>query len=300
MKTTIIYDSTLENKYFCQSSLVSLIDMSYFDLLDINQGNFYDRLKKNSNFIINLVDDGLPYLMGETSLPSILELLNKDYFGSNPETILLASNKATYRQFIQENKLLKLPKHIITKKDTIPYLSINFYPVIVKPVYTTGSIGISHRNIAHNVADLKIFIEKYNLEIFIIEEYISGNECTISSMGNSENTLILPILWYQNDSINKILTYNAKWEKSSEEYKQYNKILTEPNEMHRTIMRELNRSLNIQDYSKADFIEKDNIYYLIDVSPNPTLTQSSAFIEQFLFRFKELNKLIPELLKSIK
>jgi D-alanine-D-alanine ligase-like ATP-grasp enzyme len=85
----------------------------------------------------------------------------------------------------------------------------------------------------------------------------------------------------------------------SEDYKNYQKVITQSDEIHSTLMKKMNKLLKIQDYSKADFIEKDGIYYLIDVSPNPTLTKSSAFTEQFLFNSKKMEDLIPELLKGV-
>ena len=158
-------------------------------------------------------------------------------------------------------------------------------------------IGIEQKNIVSNLQELKKFIKLSNLEIFIAEEYINGNECTISSLGNGKKTIILPILWYKNTKKIKVLTYDAKWVKTSEAYRSYKKIMGDPEKIHLDLMKKINKSFNIKDYSKADFIEKNNIYYLIDISPNPTLTKDSAFVEQFLYRFKKLELLIPTLLK---
>ena len=46
-------------------------------------------------------------------------------------------------------------------------------------------------------------------------------------------------------------------------------------------MKQLSSVLKIRDYIKADFIKKGDQYYLVDISPNPTITIHSDFFRQW-------------------
>src|SRR5207247_9536663 len=98
------------------------------------------------------------------------------------------------------------------------------FPLIVKPSREDASIGIEPCSVVSNLNDLlkrvRHVIEQHD-QAALVEEYIDGRELNVEILGNRK-PIVFPISENELSTLPKqyprIITYNAKWMKGTEEY----------------------------------------------------------------------------------
>ena len=119
-------------------------------------------------------------------IPAICEAHSISYIGADPYTALLCQDKALSQSFTKRFGL-DVPKQIqIDQFNSESDLSTLNFPVVVKPTFEGGSIGISTKNLAvcssdANALAKELFID-FNQPI-VIEEFIRGAEVSICIAG---------------------------------------------------------------------------------------------------------------------
>ena len=121
----------------------------------------------------------------------------------------------------------------------------------------------------------------YNMPA-LVEEYIPGRDLDVGVLGNGFNAKVLPIaeINYKGLSpgINKIFSYEAKWDKQCELYKVTDFIFDVdiPKCVEARIKRialELYRVLDLKDYGRVDIrLGEDNMPYVLEMNPNPGIS----------------------------
>jgi D-alanine-D-alanine ligase len=242
-------------------------------------------------FVFNLVES----VDGEGRLnhlaPLLLEHMQIRYTGSPAEAIYLTTNK------VLTKKLLHL-KGVATPR----WVSLNeaeaFNPGIrylIKPISEDASIGLDGDCLfkAEDSAELKEFLslkQKMTGKEFFAEEYIDGREFNISIIGLGGEPEILPPaeikftgLWENGRA--KIVDYKAKWDESSFEYQNTQRIF-EFGERDRLVLDHLKtiaklcwKAYNLKGYARLDFrVDQSGKPWLLEINANPCLTPGSGFM----------------------
>lgn len=233
-----------------------------------------------------------------------LEKRDIPYVGSGSATMKVLMNKAKTNQILKENLIAVPDQYLITSSSELPLID---FPFIVKPCYESESIGIDESSVVENYSELKKRVE-YIFNRFkqaaLIEEYLPGDEYTVSVIGNRDNAIF---------PIKNTITLGAynKYPVLTIKHKLDNHINFEfPNAQKsdelKTIAKKVVHALNCLDHIRIDIREdRKGQLKVIEVNGIPGLNElkSRTLIIQnmyFPIRNKEevFNKLIAQIFDS--
>jgi len=237
--------------------------------------NFVEIYKENSRYEMNIV--------------GLYELLGIPYTGAPALSLANCQNKILAKRLLQVNGVI-VPSFFIVRKKSDRYRHKLKYPLVVKPSLEDASVGIENESIVSNGRQLKQRIE-YVLHYFaqpvLVEEYIEGRELNVAVMGD-KRLRVLPIseidFSKMPDHLHNIVSYQAKWDPHHESYhktipKCPAKLPKKVEERAKEIALKAFRVMNCRDYARVDMrLSKDNKLYVLEVNPNPDLTDGAGFM----------------------
>lgn len=148
-----------------------------------------EQLKKEKvDFVFNIAE-GHRGRNRESHIPSILEMLNIPYSGSDPLTLCLALDKIMAKK-IAFQAGIPTPRYSVIRKaeDSAAACSALSYPLMVKPAWEGSSKGIYNSSRVFDKTELKnsidVLLKKYPEQPILVEEYIAGREITVGVIGN--------------------------------------------------------------------------------------------------------------------
>ncbi len=273
----------------CEIIKSNFEDMGYhvvlFDLID-----GFDKLikvAKESDFaFINL--HGEP---GEDGLvQAILERIGCPYQGSDPRGSFLALNKAVAKALFKE-KGIPTPDWEFLSSVPENWNPRFKYPVFIKPNRGGSSIDIkevsNHKDLFEGISNI---ISK-GQEV-IIEEKIEGIEVTCGILEEKP----LPLILIKPKS--KFFDYFSKYSKDGAEEICPAPISKELTEKVQDIAIKCHQLLGLMDYSRVDFIIKEDVPYVLEVNTLPGMTERSLFplaAKKAGYSYKDLLKKLVEL-----
>ncbi len=152
----------------------------------------------------------------ESHIPTICEILNIPYTGSDPLTLGLCLDKARAKEIMTYYRIATPAFRVIDKENDLP--SNLSYPSIVKPLYEGSSKGIKNDSVVFNRKELKKKVSEI-IELYqqpaIVERFLTGREFTVGVLGNYPELEILPIVEIDHSQLpggaRPIYSYEAKW-----------------------------------------------------------------------------------------
>lgn len=245
--------------------------------------------EEQPDLIFNLCESFGSESIHEMHVASMFELLEIPYTGAPPLTLGLALNKVRVKEILAYHGL-PTPRFQLYKTATriAPDDHLDF-PLIVKPSREDASIGIDSESVVTTLAELRRRV-RYVIEQFdqpaLVEEFIDGRELNVAIMGNTK-PLVLPISEIDMSTLPKhyhrIISYNAKWMKGTEEYAHTRGVC--PARIPAALESRLKEmaltaysAIGCRDYARVDFrLSKENKPYILEVNPNPDLTDDAGF-----------------------
>jgi len=259
--------------------------------------------EENPDVIFNLCESLGNNSIHEMHVAGIYELMGIPYTGSDAFTLGLALNKARVKDILLANNL-PTPRYQLIKSPIKMVLNEDLrYPLMVKPSSEDSSVGISADSVVDNATDLRKRV-RYIIEEFdqaaLVEEFIDGRELNVAILGNRKE-IVFPISEIDMSMLPKpyrrIITYNAKWLKGSEEYECTNgvcpaKLSQETEAVLRDYALKAYRLIGCRDYARIDFrLSSDNQPYILEVNPNPDISDDAGFARSskaYGYKFDEL------------
>jgi D-alanine-D-alanine ligase len=252
--------------------------------------------------VFNLFEGTYRLSKSEVFVPIALDLLGIPYTGSPAKTLELCVQKAKTKELLLR-RAAPTPRFVVFKPNESIETTIPF-PMIVKPEHEDASIGISNESVVQDINALRCrveFIWQTHKQPALVEEFIDGREFNVAILGDSdyENELAhssapraLPISEIQFDTMPegyaKIVTYKAKWEEESVEYKETKPVCPasiSPQlemELRQIALRAFN-ALGCRDYARVDFrVSRTGKPYVVDVNPNPDISEGAGFARSAL------------------
>ncbi len=255
------------------------------------------------DIIFNLCESVGNVAVHEMHVAGIYELMGIPYTGSDAFTLGIALNKVLVKEILYCNGL-PTPRFQLFKSPVRITLDESMsYPLIVKPSREDASIGIEPGSVVANINELRKrirhIVEEYD-QPALVEEYIDGRELNVAIMGNRK-PITFPISEIDMSTLPKhyprIITYNAKWMKGTEEYEHTKGVcpaLLPP--ALETQIKEMAlhayKVLGCRDYARVDFrLSKDYQPYILEVNPNPDISDDAGFARSATaqgYKFDEL------------
>ena len=248
-------------------------------------------LRKNPpDIVFNLIefyrdDPALEYLIA-----GLFALYGVRFTGSNPFTLALCQRKGMTKQLLLANNI-PTPRYKLLTEFRLPGRHGLHYPLIVKPAREDASSGVEKGSVVYNFEQLSERIKKafedYDPPI-LVEEFIEGRELHVSVLGNDPPE-VLPIIEFDFSGLPSdhpdIISYDAKWNPLEESYHKVHSIC--PAKLTKRVEKKVRDAVlraykftGCNDYARLDLrLTKDNKVYVLEVNPNPDLTEGVSFME---------------------
>lgn len=176
---------------------------------------------------------------------------------------------------------------LVVEKAPVPECTIGF-PVIVKLACQDASVGIDQTSVCTNQEQLESRIQ-YLLEHYsppiLVEQYIPGREINVALLELPELQTLPPSeILFPEEKPGQwgILTYLGKWDPDHKEYvssppKYPAELAPELAEHLCELSRKAYRLLGCRDYARVDFRLRGETPFILEVNPNPEISNTAGF-----------------------
>lgn len=176
----------------------------------------FNKLRDSKVDLVFNIAEGISGPNREAYIPTICEMLNLPYTGSDPLTLSLCLDKSRAKEILSFYRIPN-PKFWILNGIKDGWREIEF-PSIVKPLYEGSSKGIRDNSVVKNIEELKNkvaeIVHAYQ-QPALVERFLGGREFTVGILGNLPDLEILPIIEIDHSYLpagaNPIYSYEAKW-----------------------------------------------------------------------------------------
>ena len=214
----------------------------------------------------------------------ILERKNIPFTGSRAMASGIAFNKELTKHTLRPHGI-NLAKHRKihrderhTLKDEVGQIILDLgTELFVKPVFNGSSFGARRVKDAALLQDtLEELLDLY--DHLLIEEYIGGTEATVGVLGDyrGERLYTLPAVEIIPPSDHDFFTYQNKYDGTTNEVVPGRFSPDIKDEMAR-IARLAHESVGCDQYSRSDFLVRDQQVYFLEINTLPGLTDQSLF-----------------------
>ncbi len=214
----------------------------------------------------------------ESQVPSLLELLDIPYTGSDPAALSVSLDKAVAKRMVRTHGILT-PDYLVlnTGKERLPR-ELGF-PLLVKPVAEGTSKGVTKKSIVRDEGELREvareLIAKYR-QPALAEQYIAGREFTVGLLGERRPRVlpIMEIVFLDGADPTPIYSFEMKqdWNEKIRYDVPAELAAREVDRLERA-GREVFAALGCRDVARIDFrIDPEGRIFFIECNPLPGLT----------------------------
>jgi D-alanine-D-alanine ligase len=225
-------------------------------------------------------EDSLDYIV-----PALLETAGVCYTGASPLGLMLTRNKALSKQILTHHGIRVPAFESYQPGEKVPAKVDLPFPLIVKPLSTDASVGISQNSLVRDRDALservKFIHEKFEMAA-IAEQFVEGRELQAAVLGNGKTLRVLPptelIFDKKTPPDERIATHTAKWNEDYRKRKGIKNVLARP--LSKVALEQLEHSaktafetLWLRDYARLDFrLDNDDQVWVIEANANPYLS----------------------------
>ncbi len=260
-----------------------------YQVLDGTTPSLHALAKCDADLIFNLTESYAGDDAKEMNVAAYMDLLGLRYTGAGPHATFLAQDKAIAKKLFAFHGI-KTPYFAIAYKGTVDHAHDISFPLIVKPIWEDGSIGIDAGAVVGSVKDLMERVQYIQQEFdspALIEEYIEGREIYAAVLGSYEQAVALPLVELDLSKLPKgtpkIASYDVKFEKNTEAYRLTQSAVAEDlDEDTSTKLKNVAlaayRAVKLRDYGRIDMrLTPQGEVYVIEANPNPWLSSKQEF-----------------------
>ncbi|MBI3590201.1 MAG: D-alanine--D-alanine ligase [Candidatus Melainabacteria bacterium] len=240
------------------------------------------------------------------SLQGILEWLKIPYTGSSVTGSAISMDKWLTKQIATSNAILN-PKAYLLKKSNETSLDLKTIwnelshkhkAIFLKPRGDGSSVNTYK---IKSLSELEDKLHNINLDEadYLIEEYISGRELTVSILEIENRFKALPILELKPK--NEFYDYAAKYTKGMTEFILPAKLDLQTIQKIEDISIKIFSSVGCSSFGRVDYIlDKDNNAYLLEINSLPGMTDTSDLPAQAAHAGIKYDELVEIILKTAK
>ena len=238
-------------------------------------------------------------------IQKILQNFRIPFTGSSSLPSALAFNKPLTKDILSREGILT-PKHRVIHSYELQELdeittdiTEEFGPeYIIKPTASGSSISIELIRSKFSLQEgIERLLEQY--DSIIVEEFIRGREATVAVLENfrDKELYTFPIVEIVPPRKFPFYNYEAKYSGETQIICPSNFSYAE-RDLLQNITEHIHKTLNLSQYSRTDFIVRDNKIYFLEVNTLPGLTNESIFPKAARTVGLEFDDLITHLLET--
>ncbi len=235
------------------------------------------------HFVLNFCDTGFRNQpRHEWHLAGYLELLDIPYSGAPPAAMASCYDKGLVRA-LAASMGVAVPDETYYENAAAASAGIDNFPVLIKPNYGDGSVGITKDAVVHNREEARAYLDYFENTLpgraVIAQEFLPGEEYGLGMIGNPESGfMFLPPLNVDYSGLDKSLSPILSFESKTDPNSPYwTDIKYRAAELDAADVANLNAigeklfgRLGLRDYGRFDFrTGADGIIKLMEINPNP-------------------------------
>jgi D-alanine-D-alanine ligase len=248
---------------------------------------FLDNIRREKvDIVFNIAEGRGTYRSREAQVPSVLEMLDIPYTGSDPQCLAVGLDKPVTKKLVAMEGV-STPRWLIINDEQELRLT-NWegfpFPVIIKPAFEGSSKGIRLTSLAHNIRqaedEVGRILADYRQPV-MVEEFIDGDEITVGVVGNSP-THVLGVMRVLPKKKEEHFVYSLEVKRDYVNLVDYEC----PAKLAPVVLDKLEdsslkvfRTLGCRDFSRIDYrISRDGTPYFIEINPLPGLGSYSDLV----------------------
>lgn len=242
----------------------------------------------DADVVVNLAESWAGEVRSEAGVAWLLELRGLAYTGASPRALGLCLEKPLTRALLAAAGV-PVPEGVVIDGPSAK-VSVGPGSWIVKPAAQDASHGIDERSVVTGEAAVRervAYLVGRGLGPALIERYVDGRELNVSIVeleGAPARALPIAEIDYARfpAGLPKILTFAAKWDEQSAEYRGSASVEAaglEPSIRARVegVALAAWRALGLRDYGRVDLrLDARGEPFVIDVNPNPDLSRGAG------------------------
>ena len=243
-------------------------------------------LRENVDMVFNIAEGRGIYRSREAQLPSVLEMLDIPYSGSDPQCLAICLDKPLTKKLVVAAGVLTPRWRVITNSAELWGTSWDefTFPAIIKPAYEGSSKGIRLSSVVSSPQQVTEAVSRL-LEFYrqpvMVEEFIAGEEVTVGIIGNSPPK-VLGVMRILSKKREEHFVYSLEvkrdW-KTLVDYECPAKLAAEVLEKVRESSLKAFNVLGCRDFTRLDFrVNPKGIPYFIEINPLPGLGDYSDLV----------------------
>jgi D-alanine-D-alanine ligase len=243
-------------------------------------------LREKVDFVLNIAEGRGTYRSREAQVPSILEMLDIPYSGSDPQCLAICLDKPLTKKLVALEGVSTPTWRVINDRQELREIeSCRFpFPAIIKPAYEGSSKGIRLTSVVENAKQaievMGSLLDKYH-QPAMIEKVILGDEVTVGIVGNSPPK-ILGVMRILPKQRNDYFLYTLEVKRNYLELVDYEC----PAGLEEKVLQRIQASslktfqaLGCRDFARLDFrISAGGVPYFLEINPLPGLGTHSDLV----------------------
>ncbi len=248
---------------------------------------FLDNIRREKiDIVFNIAEGRGNYRSREAQVPSILEMLDIPYTGSDPQCLAVCMDKSITKKLVTANGICTPRWLTIANEEELYQTSWDSFPfpVIIKPACEGSSKGIRLSSLAYSVnqtqREASKILKCYQQPV-MVEEFINGDEVTVGIVGNLPPKVlgVMRILPKRED---EHFIYSLEVKRNYLNLVEYEcpailegKILDEISDASLNVF----KALGCRDFARLDFrVSPKGIPYFLEINPLPGLGTYSDLV----------------------
>ena len=268
--------------------IVSALEAKGHTVVKLGGGiEFVDNVRRSKvDIVFNIAEGRGIYRSREAQVPSILEMLDIPYTGSDPQCLSICLDKPLVKKLLASTGISTPQWLVIANEEEIHQASWDEFPfpAIIKPAYEGSSKGICLDSIVNNPEQAIRTVQKlltYYHQPVMVEEFITGDEITIGLMGNyPPKVLGMMRILPRKKGVPFIYSVEVKrnW-KALVDYECPALIEGKMRDKLGGSSLKIFKSLGCRDFARVDFrVSQDGEPYFIEINPLPGLGTYSDLV----------------------
>jgi D-alanine-D-alanine ligase len=243
-------------------------------------------LREKVDFVFNIAEGRGTYRSRESQVPSILEMLDIPYSGSDPQCLAICLDKPLTKKLVALEGVSTPTWRVINNRQELRQIDgCRFpFPAIIKPAYEGSSKGIRLTSVVEDTRQaievVENLLDKYH-QPAMMEKIILGDEVTVGIIGNSPPK-VLGMMRILPKQKNDYFLYTLEVKRNYLELVDYEC----PAGLEEKILRRLQTSslkafeaLGCRDFARLDFrISPAGVPYFLEINPLPGLGAHSDLV----------------------
>jgi len=241
-------------------------------------------LHERVDLVFNIAEGRGTYRSREAQVPSVLEMLNIPYCGSDPQCLAVSLDKPLTKGILASYGIATPAWKVVSTAQELKGIHWRDfpYPAFVKPAYEGSSKGIRFASVIENAEQMVSVVGNVLADYkqpVIVEEFIIGEEVTVGVLGNAQPSVlgIMRVLPRKKmDHFIYSLEVKRDWE-NMVEYECPSQLGEKTNDGISAAALKVFSILGCRDFSRVDFrVKQDGTPYFLEINPLPGLNPKSG------------------------